>query len=97
MFVCFCLSIQNLQSNTNEPLNYTFQCKGRYIVPIKMLNRPPRAEDDHEDSLVLSKNVGNSSFQVATLVNAIAGNGLYPLLYVKYVATISTFFPVISM
>ena len=30
-----------------------FQCKGRYIVPIKMLKRPPRAEDDHEDSLVL--------------------------------------------
>ena len=52
-----------------------------------------RAEDDHEDNLVLSKNVGNSSFQVATLVNAIAGNGLYTLLYVKYVAIISTFFP----
>ena len=41
-----------------------------------MLKGPTRAEDDHEDSLVLSKNVGNSSFQVATLVNAIAGNGL---------------------
>ena len=63
------------------------------IMPIKMLKGPTRAEDDHEDGLVLSKNVGNSSFQVATLVNAIAGNGLYTLLYVKYVAIISTFFP----
>ena len=58
-----------------------------------MLKGPTRTEDDHEDGLVLSKNVGNSSFQVATLVNAIAGNGLYTLLYVKYVAIISTFFP----
>ena len=48
-----------------------------------MLKRPPRAEDDHEDSLVLLKNVGNSNFQGATLVNAIAVNGLYPLLYAK--------------
>ena len=55
-----------------------------------MLKRPPRAEDDHEDSLVLLKNVGNSNFQGATLVNAIAVNGLYPLLYAKYVAIIST-------
>ena len=62
-----------------------------------MLKRPPRAEDDHEDSLVLLKNVGNSKFQGATLVNAIAGNGLYLLLYVNYVAIISTFFPVISL
>ena len=62
-------------------------------MPIKMLKGPTRAEDDHEDGLVLSKNVGNSSFQVATLVNAIAGNGLYTLLYVKYVPIISTFFP----
>ena len=38
-----------------------------------MLKRPPRAEDDHEDSSVFLKNVGNSKFQVATLVNAIAG------------------------
>ncbi|KAF3970377.1 hypothetical protein CMV_005929 [Castanea mollissima] len=46
-----------------------------------MLKRPPRVEDDHEDSLVLLKNVGNSSFQVATLVNAIAEGerGGYPL------------------
>ena len=36
-----------------------------------MLKRPPRAEDDHKDSLVLSKNVRNSNFQAATLVNAI--------------------------
>ena len=43
-------------------------------MPIKMLKGPTSAEDDHEDGLVLSKNVGNSSFQVATLVNAIAGN-----------------------
>ena len=92
MFACFCLSIQNLQSNTNEPLNYTFLCKGRYIMAIKMPKGTTRTEDDHEDNLVLSKNVGNSSFQVATLVNAIAGNGLYTLLYVKYVAIISTFF-----
>ena len=62
-----------------------------------MLERPPRAEDDHEDSLVLLKNVGNNNFQGATLVNAIAGNGLYPLLYAKYVAIISTFFSVISL
>ena len=62
-----------------------------------MLKRPPRAEDVHKDSLVLLKNVGNSNFQGATLVNAIAGNGLYPLLYAKYVAIISTFFPVISL
>ena len=48
-----------------------------------MLKRPPRAEDDHGDSLVLSKNVGNSNFQGATRVSAITGNGLYPLLYVK--------------
>ena len=62
-----------------------------------MLKRPPRAEDVHKDSLVLLKNVGNSNFQGATLVNAIAGNVLYPLLYAKYVAIISTFFPVISL
>ena len=48
-----------------------------------MLKRPPRAEDDHGDSLVLSKNVGNSNFQGATRVSAISGNGLYPFLYVK--------------
>ena len=62
-----------------------------------MLKRPPRAENDHEDSLVLLKNVGNSNFQGATLVNAIAGNDLYPLLYAKYVAIISTSFPIISL
>ena len=62
-----------------------------------MLKRPPRAEDVHEDSLVLLKNAGNSNFQGATLVNAIAVNGLFPLLYAKYVAIISTFFPVISL
>ena len=62
-----------------------------------MLKRPPRAEDDHEDSLVCLKNVGNNNFQGVTLVNAIAGNGLYPLLYAKYVAIISTSFPIISL
>ena len=61
-------------------------------MAIKMPKGTTRAEDDHEVNLVLSKNVGNSSFQVATLVNAIAGNGLYTLLYVKYVTIISTFF-----
>ncbi|XP_075671987.1 cytochrome c-type biogenesis ccda-like chloroplastic protein [Castanea sativa] len=60
---------------------------GRYIVPIKMLNRPPRAEDDHEDSLVLSKNVGNSSFQVATLVNAIAAVNLVATESARAVST----------
>ncbi len=61
-------------------------------MPIKMLKGPLRAEDGHKDSVELSKNVGSTSFQVATLVNSIAGNGLYFLLYVKYVAVISTFF-----
>ena len=57
-----------------------------------MLKRPPRAKDVHEDSLVLLKNVGNSNFQGVTLVNAVAGNGLYPLLYAKYVAIIYKYF-----
>jgi hypothetical protein len=46
-------------------------------VPIKMLKGPPKAEDGHEDSVLLSKHVGSSSFQVKTFVNAIAGKDLY--------------------
>ncbi|XP_075669824.1 cytochrome c-type biogenesis ccda-like chloroplastic protein [Castanea sativa] len=52
-----------------------------------MLNRPPRAGDDHEDSLVMSKNVGNSSFQVATLVNAIAAVNLVATKSARAVST----------
>ncbi|XP_062169276.1 cytochrome c-type biogenesis ccda-like chloroplastic protein [Alnus glutinosa] len=50
--------------------------KGGYIVPIKMLKGPPKAEDGHEDSVLLSKHVGSSSFQVKTFVNAIAAVNL---------------------
>ncbi|GLT62516.1 hypothetical protein SLA2020_351480 [Shorea laevis] len=46
--------------------------KGGYIVPMKMLKRPPKAEDGQEDSVLLSKHVGSSSFPVKTFVNAIA-------------------------
>lgn len=70
----------NIQSNSNEPLTHVFQGKGGYIVPIKMLKGPPKAEDGHEDSVLLSKHVGSSSFQVKTFVNAIAGKDLYAWL-----------------
>ena len=58
-----------------------------------MLKRPPRAEDVHEDSLVLLKNVGNSKFQGATLVNAIASNGLYPFALCEICCYYKYFFP----
>ena len=58
-----------------------------------MLMRPPRHEDDHEDSLVLLKNVGNSKFQGATLVNAIAANGLYPSALCEICRYYKYFFP----
>ena len=58
-----------------------------------MLMRPPRHEDDHEDSLVLLKNVGNSKFQGATLVNAIAANGLYPSALCEICCYYKYFFP----
>ncbi|KAM4092662.1 hypothetical protein ACB094_06G057000 [Castanea mollissima] len=52
-----------------------------------MLNRPPRARDDHEDSLVMSKNVGNNSFQVVTLVNAITAVNLVATKSARAVST----------
>lgn len=50
--------------------------KGRYIAPINMLKRPPKGEDDHKDGVLLSKNVGRSSFQVKMFVNSIAVGNL---------------------
>uniref|UniRef100_A0A2N9GSR2 Cytochrome C biogenesis protein transmembrane domain-containing protein n=1 Tax=Fagus sylvatica TaxID=28930 RepID=A0A2N9GSR2_FAGSY len=63
-------------SSCKQARNSSTHGKGRYIVPMKMLKRPLRAEDGHKDSVELSKNVGSTSFQVATLVNSIAAMNL---------------------
>ncbi|XP_042948933.1 cytochrome c-type biogenesis ccda-like chloroplastic protein isoform X1 [Carya illinoinensis] len=52
--------------------------KGRYMVPIKMLKRAPgvESEDSLKDDVLLSKNVGSSSFQAKTFISAIAAMNL---------------------
>lgn len=48
------------------------------MVPIKMLKRAPgvESEDGHKDGVLLSKNVGSSSFQAKTFISAIAAMNL---------------------